>query len=82
MEPEFLKRIYQEAKNLFPEGQIETLIHRAQAPAGELGKFSTAVRLVHKPTGIQITCDDYSSQTENYVAAAIRLRIACDERIS
>jgi protein subunit release factor B len=79
MDDGFLKRIYQEAKKLFSEDEVETLIHRATAPAGQPGNISTAVRLVHKATGIQITCDDYSSQTENYVGAAIRLRIACDK---
>ena len=78
MDENFSEDIYQEARKLFPESEIEVLIERAPAPAGQPGKTSTAVRLVHKATRIQVTCDDYSSQKQNYVAAAIRLRIACD----
>jgi protein subunit release factor A len=79
MNDSFSKRIYQEAKKLFSEGEVETLIHRATGPAGQPGNINAGVRLVHKATGVQITCDDYPSQTENYVAAVIRLRIVCDK---
>lgn len=62
MDRNFADEIYQEAKKVFPEGEIETLIQRAQGPAGQPGKLSAAVLLVHKPTRIQIACDDYPSQ--------------------
>ncbi len=79
MDPDFSKQIYSEAKKLFPEGAVEVLITRATGPAGQPGKFDATVRLVHKASGIEITCNDFPSQTQNYIAAAIRLRIACDE---
>jgi protein subunit release factor A len=80
MDPHFPKRIYGEAKKLFPEGAVETLVARAEGPAGHQGSRDLAVRLVHSPTGIEVTCDDFPSQTENYIAAAIRLGIACDQQ--
>jgi protein subunit release factor A len=80
MDPNFSKRIYDDAKKLFLEGAVEVLITRAAGPAAQGGTFDPAVRLVHKASGIEITCSDFPSQTENYIAAAIRLRIACDKR--
>jgi protein subunit release factor A len=71
---------YQEARKRFPEGELDVLINRATGPAVKPPKtVSTAVRLVHKPTGVQVTCDDYPTQRQNYVLAAIRLRVACDK---
>ncbi len=80
MDPNFSRRIYDEAKKLFPEGAVEALVSRPAEPAGQLGSFDPAVRLVHAATGIEITCTDFPTQIENYIAAAIRLRIACDKR--
>ena len=72
----FARQIYDDAKKLFPDGTVEALVFR---PSGASpGTSETRVRLVHKPTGIEIVCDDFPTQIENYTAAAIRLRIACD----
>jgi protein subunit release factor B len=80
MDPNFSKRIYDDAKKQFPEGAVETLVSRPAGPAGHPGNFDPAVRLVHDATGVEITCSDFPTQIENYIAAAIRLRIACDRR--
>jgi protein subunit release factor B len=80
MDPNFSRRIYDEAKQLFPEGAVETLTVRPIGPGGRLDKLDPAVRLIHYATGMEATCSDFPTQTENYIAAAIRLRIACDKR--
>ena len=76
----FQQQIYDETKGLFPEGEVQTLICRRSGE--QPGAFGPAVRLIHTPTGIEISCDEFPSQIENYIAAAIRLRIACDNRIA
>ena len=74
----FSRATYDDAKKLFPDGTVETLVSRPSgAPPGTL---DPAVRLVHTPTGSEIICSDFPTQIENYIAAAIRLRIACDKR--
>jgi hypothetical protein len=80
MDPNFSRRIYDEAKKLFPEGAVETLVSRPAGPAGQPGNLDPAVRLVHAAMGVEITCSEFPTQIENYIAAAIRLRIACDKR--
>jgi protein subunit release factor A len=77
MDPNFPKQIYDDVKKLFPVGAIETLVSRAPGPDGPANSDS-AVCVVHTPTGLEIVCDDFPSQIENFIAAAIRLRIACD----
>jgi protein subunit release factor A len=74
----FSKEIYADAKKLFPDGTVETMVWRT---SGALPATSApAVRLIHISTGIEIVCSDFTTQIENYIAAAIRLRIACDKR--
>jgi hypothetical protein len=74
----FSGQIYDDAKRLFPDGTVETLVSRPSgAPPATSGP---AVRLVHASTGIEIVCSDFPTQIESYIAAAIRLRIACDQR--
>jgi hypothetical protein len=82
MDPNFSRRIYEEAKKLFPEGAVETLTVRPIGPAGYRGQLDPAVKLVHTATGTEAICSDFQTQIENYIAAAIRLRIACDKRES
>jgi hypothetical protein len=74
MPPSFANQIYAEVKSLFAEGEVEALLCKAKDAAG----CSAAVRLIHKPSGMEVVCEDFSSQTENYIAAALRLRIQCD----
>ena len=76
MRTEFQACLYDEVKRLFPEGAVEVLVTRAQlfqAP-------DPAVRLVHTASGTSVDCAEFPSQQQNYIAAAIRLRIACDEK--
>ena len=80
MDPNFSTQIYDEAKKLFPEGAVEVMVSRPAWPPGQPGDFDPAVRLVHAATGVEITCSEFPTQIENYIAAAIRLRIACDKR--
>jgi hypothetical protein len=76
MKPDFKKQIYKDAKRLFPKGTVETLV----APPKIFEPIDPAVRLVHKSSGVSAVCDEFESQTENFIAAAIRLRIACDKK--
>jgi hypothetical protein len=73
---DFKTQLYEDAKRLFPPGVVESQV----AAPKMFEPPNPAVRLIHTPTGITAGCDEYESQTENYIAAAIRLRIACDER--
>ena len=74
MSAPFATELYKHAKQLFPAGTVETLV---AAPSGPGGKFDPAVRLVHI-SGLEITCGEFASQNENFIAAAIRLRVALD----
>jgi hypothetical protein len=79
MSSDFAAQIYEEAKKLFPVGTVEVLTQPAQM-SDRQPRIGAAVRLVHTPTGIAVTSEEFSTQYENFVAAAIRMRIACDER--
>ena len=80
MASDFSKLIYTESRKLFPKGAVEILVPRAKGPTAGLADLDASVRLVHKPTGIEVTCNDFPTQIQNYAAAAIRLKIACDKR--
>lgn len=75
---DFARDIYDDAKRLFPQGAVEALISRP--PGTPPGGSDPAVQLHHLDTGITIVCADFPTQIENYIAAAIRLRVALDER--
>jgi len=77
---DFPKRIYDDSRRLFPKGAVEVLLTRAKGPPAGVSDLDPTVRLVHKPTGIKVSCNQYPTQIENYAAAAIRLKIACDKR--
>ena len=74
--PSFAKAVYDDAKRLFPEGELQALV--APPFGGKPGKLLPDVRLVHLPSGLEVTCAEFPTQTENYIAAALRLRAACD----
>ena len=76
---EFKMRLYEQIKRLFPEDEIELLVARAAGPAGSGQPFDPAVRIVHKPTGKSVECNDFPSQVENRIIATLELRIACDK---
>ena len=80
MSSDFSKKIYEDAQKLFPKGEVQTLVCRGAGPGELPGAFEATVRLVHTPTGIEKTCDEFPTQIQNFIAAAIRLRIACDRR--
>jgi len=79
MKASFERQIYDEVKHLFAEGELETLVVRPSFSDELPDNVESAVRLVHKSTNIEVTCSDFPSQIQNYIAAAIRLRRACDQ---
>ena len=51
----------------FVDGEVETLIWR------EHGGGGTAVKVVHKPTGIEAECDKHPTQVKNKLQAVLEL---------
>ena len=63
--------------------QCDVSICRASGPGGQhRNKVSTAVRLVHRPTGINAQGQESRSQHENrrHAVARLRMKIACHVR--
>lgn len=58
-----------------PESDIEFEVYRASSAGGQnVQKNATAVRLIHKPTGMVVTCEDERSQVQNKMRALSILR--------
>ena len=67
-------------EELLRECDVQT--HRASGPGGQnRNKVESAVRLVHRPTGLQVTAYESRSQHENKVRALKRLRTALALRV-
>jgi hypothetical protein len=78
MAPKFAEIIYEDVKKLFPDGAVEKYVVPLATSGGLPNRINPAIRLVHRTLGIEVTCSDFRTQTENFVAAVIRLKIACD----
>jgi len=68
-----------DAWHLLPDdallGQCEVQAHRASGPGGQhRNKAETAVRLVHRPSGVTVEGKDERSRTQNLRIALQRLR--------
>jgi hypothetical protein len=79
MAPKFAEIIYEDVKKLFPDGAVEKYVVPLAISGGLPNRIDPAIRLVHRTRGIEVTCSDFPTQTENFVAAVIRLKIACEE---
>jgi protein subunit release factor B len=61
--------------------QCEVQAHRASGPGGQhRNKAETAVRLVHRPTGVTVEGKDERSRSQNLRIALARLREKLERR--
>lgn len=62
-------------------GDIEETFIRGSGPGGQkINKTSSTVRLVHRPTGVEVRCQDERSQAQNRLAAMERLCESLENR--
>lgn len=62
-------------------GDIEETFLRGSGPGGQkINKTSSTVRLVHRPTGLEVRCQDERSQAMNRQVAMERLCAALEGR--
>lgn len=61
----------------FKESDLEYQTFRASGPGGQhRNKVETAVRIVHKPSGLQVTASDSKSQIQNKKNAIAKIELA------
>ncbi|MDQ3294162.1 MAG: PCRF domain-containing protein, partial [Actinomycetota bacterium] len=64
-----------------PDDEIEMQVFRASGAGGQhINKTSSAVRLIHKPTGIVVSCQVERSQLQNRGKALVMLQAKLAER--
>ena len=62
------------------ESDLEETFARSSGPGGQnVNKVSTAVRLLHRPSGVSVTVQDSRSQTQNRRLARERLLDAVEQ---
>ena len=65
-----------ELREISTDNEVEISAFRSGGPGGQnVNKVETAVRIVHKATGISVVCSDERSQKQNKERAMARLRV-------
>jgi protein subunit release factor A len=70
---DFLRTLLSELESAFRPEELETLVRREARTETGVPTGGSAVKVVHKPTGHSIVCDEYETQIENKAMALVRL---------
>ena len=66
---EVLKRL----ERCFDKGEIETLVNFVPAPGLAVGTGSAEVKVIHRPSGLEATGTEFTSQVANKASALLHL---------